>query len=93
VWTPKRIILLAGAFVVFTLVYVLYTLTALGRINTLPPLPDQYKPSGSDDPLAIVRPPRPFKPTLLEQKLEMAFHPGCEELTWPVRLELNANWS
>jgi hypothetical protein len=90
VWTPKRIILLAGGFVAFTLVYILYTLTALGRINTLPPLPDQYKPSAGDDSSPVVRAPRSLKPTLLEQKLEMAFHPGCEELTWPVRLELNA---
>jgi hypothetical protein len=90
VWTPKRIIQLAGAFVAFTLVYILYTLTALGRINTLPPLPDQYKPSAGADSLPVVRAPRSIKPTLLEQKLEMAFHPGCEELTWPVRLELNS---
>jgi hypothetical protein len=90
VWTPKRIFLLAGGFVAFTLVYVLYTLTALGRINTLPPLPDQYKPSEGNDPSPLVRTSRPIMPTLLERKLEMAFGPGCEELTWPVRLELNA---
>ncbi len=88
-WTPKRIILLAGGFAAFTLVYILYTLTALGRINTLPPLPDQYKPSESNDSSPVVR-FRPITPTLLERKLEMAFGPGCEELTWPVRLELNA---
>jgi hypothetical protein len=90
VWTPKRIFLLAVGFVAFTLVYILYSLTALGRINTLPPLPDQYKPIGGDDIGPIVRVPRVIVPTLLERKLEMAFHPGCEELTWPVRLELNA---
>ncbi len=89
-WTPKRIILLAGGFVAFALVYILYSLTALGRINTLPPLPDQYKPSADVNTLPVVRFPRTVKPTLLEQKLEMAFHPGCEELTWPVRLELNS---
>ncbi len=88
-WTPKRIILLAGGFVAFALVYLLYSLTALGRINTLPPLPDQYKPSPVGD-IPVVRFPRAIKPTLLEQKLEMAFHPGCEELGWPVRLELNS---
>jgi hypothetical protein len=90
VWTPKRIIQLAVGFVVFTLVYVLYTLTALGRINTLPPLPDQYKPIDGDDSVPIVRPIRVILPTVLERKLEMAFHPGCEELTWPVRLEFPA---
>lgn len=89
-WTPKRIILLVGGFVVFTLVYVLYTLTALGRINTLPPLPDQYKPSQGDDTSPVVRTPRPLRPTPLERKLEMAFYPGCEELKWPVLLELNS---
>ena len=89
-WTPKRLLLLIGGFAAFTLVYVLYTLTALGRINTLPPLPDQYKPSEGNDSSPVVRPSRPLTPTLLERKLAMAFHPGCEELTWPVRLELNA---
>ncbi len=88
-WTPKRIILLAGGFVAFTLVYVLYTLTALGRINTLPPLPDQYKPSASPDTQTVVR-PRLITPSPLQRKLEMAFHPGCEELGWPVQLELNS---
>jgi hypothetical protein len=89
VWTPKRIILLAGGFGAFTLVYMLYTLTALGRINTLPPLPDQYQPSASDDTALVVR-PRVITQTPLQRKLAMAFHPGCEELGWPVRFELNA---
>ena len=90
-WTPKRIFLLISSFVVFTLVYALYTLTALGRINTLPPLPDQYKPSEGDNSAHITRHSGPLRPpTVLERKLEMAFHPGCEELKWPVRLELNA---
>lgn len=89
-WTPKRIFLLISSSAVFTLVYALYTLTALGRINTLPPLPDQYKPNETDDSSRIVRRLGPLRPTLLERKLEMAFHPGCEELKWPVRFELNA---
>lgn len=89
-WTPKRIILLAGGFAAFTLVYLLYSLTALGRINTLPPLPDKYKPSDDGNSSAVVHTPKIVKPTPLERKLEMAFSRGCKELDWPVLLELNS---
>ncbi len=89
-WTPKRIILLACGFLMFTLVYIVYSLTALGRINTLPPLPDQYKFRTSSA-AAVETPPRqPVGPSPLEKKLEMAFNRNCEELKWPVLLELNS---
>jgi lipopolysaccharide export system protein LptA len=90
VWTPKRILLLAGGFLLFTLIYFAYSLTSLGRINTLPPLPDQYKLSGNGASSGdIVRPPN-AGPTPLVKKMEQAFNPGCQELKWPVQLELNS---
>ncbi len=89
-WTPKRIMLLASSFVLFTVVYLLYTLTALGRINTLPPLPDQYRPADDGEAPAAEHRTRPFQPTPLERKLKQAFGEFCKELTWPVLLELNS---
>jgi lipopolysaccharide export system protein LptA len=85
-WTPKRILMLAGGFVLFFLCYVLYAATSLGRINTLPPLPDQYKPNPGSQP-AIVG---PRKTSPMEEKMRQAFGIGCRELTWAVRLELNS---
>ncbi len=50
-WTPKRIMLLVVGFVLFTLAYLLYSATTLGRINTLPPLPEYYRiDAPSNDP-------------------------------------------
>jgi hypothetical protein len=89
-WTPKRIILLASSFALFTLVYFLYSVTALGRINTLPPLPDQYRPDEDGAAPPVTSTGRAFKPTPLERKLKQAFGEGCKELTWPVLLELNS---
>ncbi|MHB1422795.1 MAG: hypothetical protein ACYC3I_06295 [Gemmataceae bacterium] len=89
-WTPKRIILLACGFVLFTLVYLLYSLTFLGRINTLPPLPEEYHPGEGGEASSGARESRPIKPTPLQRKLEMAFNRGCEELRWPVQLEMNS---
>jgi lipopolysaccharide export system protein LptA len=81
--------LLAVGFLVFTLIYLVYSMTSLGRINTLPPLPDKYiEGKQGSQRETIVEGPR--MPTPLERKLEMAFRPGCEELKWPVRLELNS---
>jgi lipopolysaccharide export system protein LptA len=80
--------LLSVAFLVFTLAYVVYSATSLGRINTLPPLPDQYKPNpGPEDPRPVVG---KSSPTPLERKLEQAFGRECKELKWPVLLELNS---
>jgi len=87
VWTPKRILLLAVGFVLFTLAYILYSATSLGRINTLPPLPDQYRIGNTDS--AVIRPLGP-RANPLERKLELAFGQGCKEKKWPVLLELNS---
>jgi hypothetical protein len=89
VWTPKRIVLLAVGFLVFTLLYIVYSMTFLGRINTLPPLPEQYSEKAKREPGEIV--PKPINgPSPLERKLEQAFGIGCKELKWPVLLELRS---
>lgn len=87
-WTPKRIMLLAVGFVAFTLVYLVYSMTSLGRINTLPPLPEKYAIGSVNPTEESVINRRGLSP--LELKLEMAFRPGCAELKWPVLLELNS---
>ncbi len=88
VWTPKRIMLLAVGFLLFSLVYMVYSTTSLGRINTLPPLPEHYRDGGIDldnDRIIVRNGPSP-----LERKMEQAFGIGCKELKWPVLLDLNA---
>ena len=88
-WTPKRIMLLVVGFVLFTLAYLLYSATTLGRINTLPPLPeilpDNESSNDPDRPSSSETDPAP-----LEKKMERAFGTACRELKWPVQLELNS---
>ncbi|HEY7423322.1 MAG TPA: hypothetical protein VH682_03690 [Gemmataceae bacterium] len=88
-WTPKRITLLAVGFLVFTLVYIVYSMTTLGRINTLPPLPEKFSETGNPREEPTNGTSR-TGPSPLERKLEMAFRPGCPELKWPVLLELDS---
>ncbi len=89
-WTPKRIVLLVGGFGLFVVVYFIYSLTTLGRINTLPPLPEQYKISRKGMPSRERSIKKANGPTPLQKKLTMAFNAGCKELEWPVQLEMNA---
>jgi hypothetical protein len=89
VWTPKRIVLLALGFVVFSTVYVIYASSSLGRINGLPPLPGAYYPDPDQANLDIPN-TVPHSASSLEAKLIQAFGPGCRELDYPIRLELNA---
>jgi hypothetical protein len=79
--------MLAIGFLLFSLVYVVYSATSLGRINSLPPLPEQYKITTVGD--TSVR-PSPTGLSPLERKLEQAFGKSCKELGWPTLLELNA---
>jgi lipopolysaccharide export system protein LptA len=88
VWTPKRIVLLVGGFLLFTLAYIVYSATSLGRINTLPPLPDYYQCNPLADGEKRVR--IQSGPSPLEKKMAQAFGIGCRELKWPVLLDLNA---
>jgi hypothetical protein len=81
VWTPKRILLLAGGVVLFLAGYVVYAF-ALGGIDGLPPLPDAYLPSrtaaGWTNP--TIENPR-------DRKLIQAFGAGCPELNWPYKID------
>jgi hypothetical protein len=89
VWTPKRIMMLGCASGMFILVYILYGATAVGRIDSLPPLPDAYaRPDPANQVEVILNRPRPM--TRLEAKLRQAFGEECEELGRPIRLELNS---
>jgi hypothetical protein len=90
VWTPKRIILLVGGAGAFLVIYFVYSLTSLGRINTLPPLPEQYKVSRKGMPSGERTSKKPSGLTPLQKKLTAAFNPGCKELEWPFQLEMNA---
>lgn len=74
-WTSKRILLLLSGFVVFIAAYSLYAL-ALGGIDGLPPLPEEFEPLPG--PMAVEAPP-PRKPET-DRKLQMAFGQGWEEL-------------
>ena len=89
-WTPKRIILLVGGFLCFTLSYLVYSLTSLGRINTLPPLPEQYQPSNDRTTEPAIPRWQHIQPTPLELKLERAFGNPCKESKWPFLLELSS---
>ncbi len=86
-WTPKRIVLLVGAFVVFFGAYALYGTTYLGRIDSLPPLPEAYRPNPEHKRLPL--PPRPPE-SIMAKKLQIAFGPGCEEMKRAHRLHLNS---
>jgi hypothetical protein len=87
VWTPKRIALLVCGFVIFFGAYALYGATFLGRIDSLPPLPEPYhRPTGN---VHVVLPPRP-RERPIDKKLAEAFGPVCEELKRAHRLFLNS---
>jgi len=43
-WTPRRILLLTACFAAFFTMYLGYAYTAVGRIDGLPPLPEEYWP-------------------------------------------------
>jgi hypothetical protein len=45
-WTPRRILILTLAFVVFFTCYFGYAFTSIGRIDGLPPLPEEYQRIG-----------------------------------------------
>jgi hypothetical protein len=81
-------LLLSVAFVLFAVGYVGYAASSLGRINTLPPLPDQYKPGTGRRAAAAPHPPTTTSP--LDAKMIQAFGRECPELKLPIRLELNS---
>jgi hypothetical protein len=80
VWTPKRILLLAGGLVVSLAGYVVYAF-ALGSIDGLPPLPEAYLPS------TVVSMPQGKIENPRDRKLIQAFGAGCPELNWPFKID------
>src|SRR5262245_24987873 len=58
----------------------------LGRVNGLPPLPEQYWPRGTRD----VEPLKDRTPKLIARKLEQAFGRECPELRRPIKIEVPA---
>src|SRR5947209_10173396 len=80
-WTPKRILVLALGFALFLSAYAFYG-HVLGRIDGLPPLPEECWPLDGVDP-----PPFHQHESLLEQRLQQAFGAQCEELKWSIQLE------
>jgi lipopolysaccharide export system protein LptA len=86
VWTPKRILLLVGGFMLFLVAYGGYAATFFGRIDSLPPLPDIYRPRQSrvQTRAAVPR----IHP--INAKLEKAFGTDCPEIHRPIRLDLHS---
>lgn len=84
-WTPKRIVLLAAGFVMFFSGYAVYA-NFLGGIDGLPPLPEEYLVPREPGDLTL---PKARSSVLLE-KLRLAFGPNCQELSYPIKLEMHA---
>ncbi|MGF1579446.1 MAG: LptA/OstA family protein [Gemmataceae bacterium] len=83
-WTPKRILLLIGGFVLFLAFYLPYAYF-LGGIDGLPPLPKRYYPPDGDGPL-IILPKTPVYEA--DRKLRVAFGPDCPEVEQNLRVEV-----
>lgn len=82
-WTPKRVLILLGAFCAIFAVYLGYA-QVLGGIDGLTPLPEEYWPAAGNRPL----PPFVATANAADQKLQMAFGEACEELQRMIKLEL-----
>jgi hypothetical protein len=83
VWTPKRIVLLALGFALLLVTYLTYS-RFLGGIDGLPPLPEAFlPPDNADSDRSLKRPT-----ALVDERLAQAFGIGCNELNWPIRIEV-----
>ncbi len=80
-WTPKRVAILLGSFVFFTILFGFY-FHFLGYLDGLPELPREFWPDST------VRAAPPSTPPLNDETLQKAFGEGCEELSRPIRLFL-----
>ncbi len=85
-WTPKRIGLLVAGFVLFLAGYAAYA-RFLGGIDGLPALPDQYAEPAEFD---TTQPPPKRNDSELDDKLRRAFGEDCDELNYPIKLEVRA---
>ena len=80
-WTPKRIVILAGGLVLFCSVYGIYAYF-LGGIDGLPELPPLYAEC-TDSPL----PPLPPEGGTFDKKLRLAFNDACPEVYRAIKLD------
>src|SRR5579871_3674448 len=76
VWTPKRVLLLALGFALFSAAYLVYA-HFLGGINGLPPLPEDYGPMivGDNPPILPEK-----QENEADHKLRIAFGTDCDEV-------------
>ncbi len=84
-WTPRRILLYTLCLFGFSLSYLGYSATSVGRMDGLPPLPEAYWPEKGD--------PGIFHPVTrapITEKIKQAFGPKCEELKRPIRLDMSS---
>jgi lipopolysaccharide export system protein LptA len=84
-WTPKRVVMLSGCFIVLFTVYLGYAYTSVGRIDGLPPLPEAYWPTERVGDLVVL----PVKSKLVGM-IKQAFGDDCPELKRPIRVALPA---
>jgi hypothetical protein len=84
VWTPKRVLLLAGGFVLFFGAYLVYAFF-LGGIDGLPSLPSGYMPIEG---VVIEEPPPLATENSANGQLRLAFGEACPELGYKIKLEL-----
>ncbi|HMF19319.1 MAG TPA: hypothetical protein VKE98_19085 [Gemmataceae bacterium] len=80
-WTPKRIVILAGGLVLFCCVYGIYAYF-LGGIDGLPELPALY--AESKEPLPPISPTDNNK---FDKKLRLAFNDACPEVNRAIKLD------
>jgi hypothetical protein len=73
---------MALSVVLFLGCYVAYV-RALGMVNGLPPLPEQFWPKDGPPP-----PPKEHTLSLVDKKLEQSFGHGCPELKCPIKIEV-----
>lgn len=85
-WTPRRVLLLLAGAAVFVAGYLGYA-RLMGGIDGLPQLPAAYLPRPRDS--ERVLPPLPPR-TTVDEMLQQAFGPGCEELSRPIRVGSSA---
>lgn len=84
-WTPKRVLLLVLGIIVFTSAYAVYA-HFLGRVDGLPPLPDELLIAATKDTVA----PPPRTQIAVDQKLQMAFGEDCEEIRRYIKMEVGS---
>src|SRR6516162_5902490 len=75
-WTPRRLLLVVLGLVLFATTYGIYGYF-LGRVDGLPPLPEEYWPDESGDPPP---PPPPATTSPVDRKLVQAFGVDCDEV-------------